>query len=746
MTTVWRFVAALVGLTVVVFALRSDDESSVPREPEALVVRDVLESSRAAPAASHPKPSVGALEVLVQWRDDGAPIPGVWVTLGSLDDAPTRIEPRSLRTNADGLVRFDDVPPGDVELECDRGLRDFGLVQTGKTRRKSLRLERGVTVAGRVLDAAGEPIAGAEIWLTRDSDFIDGFPAATSAVDGTYSIEGVVSAERYVGAREPRHAPSGSHHVYASSGSTLELELVLGGPSGAVAGRVLDVNGAPIEGARVVVGPKDAPELVRSGGATSFTPDGCATTSAGDGAFELSGLLAGPSWIEASARGFLAVAARIEIPAGECVSGDLVLGRGATLTGVVQASNGGPARFALVTVRSNADHETHTARTELDGTFRFEGLRPGEAKLHAEWGDQEWRDEIRELWAGETVWNPVLERGRDVVGRVLAPDGGPAIGLRVVVERSIRGDEPFLRAATTDFDGRFRVRGCGEREHVLRIFPADSELFPWLETSIRPSEAELELRLDAASRPSVRIVGRIVAADGAIPAGATVLAFNRVLDYAAHELALPDGSFSIGPLPSGAWGVVIESEGFASVGEPTRRLEHDEVWDLGRVFLPRGDPLTVEFELPSGVVRDPLLVVEGLDSPVREWLSVEGRVARSKPLAAGRYRVSVEGAGLAAELHDVEVVAGRDATLVLSLRAGVDVLLRTREAEKPGVLRVFAASRGIVVERSFVSELALCLAPGSYRCEADYDDGRRAAAAFDVVAGATNATVDVTLE
>ncbi|MCE9596079.1 MAG: sigma-70 family RNA polymerase sigma factor [Planctomycetes bacterium] len=726
--------------------------------------RAALSAARASPptkaiAATSEAKTVGVLEVLAQWRDDGQPIPGVWVTLSSLDDAPTPLEPRSLRTNAKGLVRFEDVPPGDVALECDRGVQDYGLVQAGKTRRKSLRLDRGVTVAGHVFDLAGAPVANAEIWLTRDSDFIDGFPVAQSGADGAYSIAGVHSGERYVGAREPHHAPSGSHHVYANSGSTLTLDLVLGGPSGSVSGRVLDARGNPIEGAQVVVGPKDAPEIIRSDGVAFLTPDGCATKSDERGAFEIRGLLAGESWIEARARGYLVGTARIEIPDGGWVSSDVVLERGVTLTGVVLASNGGPARFAAVDARSNADHETHSARTELDGTFRLEGLRPGATVLHAEWGDQEWSDATRELGPGDAVWNPTLERGRDLFGRVLGADGEPVRGLSVVVERRVRDDEPFLRAATTDADGRFRVRGCADREHALRVFPRDSQLFPWLELErVRPSDDELVLRLDDALLPSVRIVGRVVTQSGAAPGNTTIMPFDRAIDYEVHELVEPDGTFSIGPLPVGEWGVVIESDGYASIGEPARPLIRDQVWDLGKVVLLPGDAVTVEFELPKGVTRDPLLVVEGLDSPVYDWLAVEGHVARSRPLAGGRYRVSVEGGGgVAAELHEVEIIPGRGAKLVLALRAGVELTLRTSEAPndspaKSGAFRVFDAGGALVAERSlaprgeFAFECPLCLAPGSYRYTAEYDDGRRAAAAFEVVAGATNATLDVTLE
>ncbi|MCC6406089.1 MAG: sigma-70 family RNA polymerase sigma factor [Planctomycetes bacterium] len=731
-----------------------------PREDSRAAVATEPATASAAPLAAPTARSVetGVLEVLAQWSDDHTPIAGLWVTLRASASSPS-FEPRSARTDADGLARFEDVPTGDVQLETDRGGQDFGLVRADKVRRKTLSLERGVAVEGRVLDLAGEPVADAEIWLTRYPDFVDGFPVTKSGADGRYSIVGVRAGERYIGAREPRHAPSGSHSIYANPGATLSLDLVLGGPASSIAGHVLDVQGRPIVNALVVVGPKDAPEIVRPDGTVFLTPDGCATRTDATGRFELRGLLAGESWVEARAAGFLVASARVVLPADGWAESELTLERGATLIGSVRLANGGPARQALVTAKSTLDHEQHSTTTELDGSFRFDGLRPGATALHAEWGDQEWRDATLELVAQETRWDVVLEQGRELVGRVLDETGAPAAGLRVELERGSRDDEPFLRAAKTDLDGRFRLRGVAERDHVLRVFAEGSGLFALGEfTGVRPSDQELVVRLDAASRPSVRIVGRVITPDGDTPAGTTIMPFNEALGWAVHQLVAADGTFSIGPLPAGDWGFVLEAEGFAAHGVPARTLARDAVWDVGTVTLARGDALTVRYALPEGATREPVLVAEGLDAPISEWLTVERGVARSKPLPPGRYRVRVEMTSeLAADFRDVELVAGRGAELEFAFTRGVELVVRTHEdaggeRARHGRLTIFDAAGRAVVERplspreSGAFEFPLCLAPGSYRYLATYDDGKTAAAGFEVSAGSPSSVLDVTME
>ncbi len=282
----------------------------------------------------------GAIEGRVLDPDDepvaGAPVELVF----EMTTAHGRRAPGGLETTsgADGRYRLDHVKAGRWVVEAKPGPFDEThvdtwvpevVVDTGRVTRLDIVLPRAATVAGRVRDAYGAPVAGAEVRMDRvlrwpapdvggsstttSSDLritSRGAPdgsgetvltllegEATTDADGTYLLESVTPGEKRLGAlvpdgdftpaEETLHVEGGREHI---ADFLLDAGLVL-------RSRVVDVAGLPIEGASAQVSLDDS---------GSFDGSHRATTDA-DGCFELTGLPARELGLLIHADGYLSL-------------------------------------------------------------------------------------------------------------------------------------------------------------------------------------------------------------------------------------------------------------------------------------------------------------------------------------------------------------------------------------------------------------------------------------------------------
>jgi len=135
-------------------------------------------------------------------------------------------------------------PRGTDDPKLLEPLRDFSDVQV---------MQRGVAIAGRVTDEAGKPIGGAEItWVGEDHLGTLGHELTwvPSEADGRFTIRNARPGGVVLVAKAKGHAPD-MIRVKATEGvkdAALHLK-----PAKALAGRVVDAKGEPIEGAYVIV-------------------------------------------------------------------------------------------------------------------------------------------------------------------------------------------------------------------------------------------------------------------------------------------------------------------------------------------------------------------------------------------------------------------------------------------------------------------------------------------------------------
>ncbi|HEX5479998.1 MAG TPA: carboxypeptidase regulatory-like domain-containing protein [Dehalococcoidia bacterium] len=247
----------------------------------------------------------------------------------------------------------------------------------------------GGSISGTVRDTLGDPIAGAQVNVSKDTCCLN--DTTTSGVDGTYTMTDLVpgtysvyaDAEGFTGA----YFGGGSSAVpqayvdVASGADVTGIDFALT-PTGSIAGRVTDSDGNPITGAYV-----------------SATSTGCCgfkqATSGADGTYVIDDVDAGTYLVQVSAGGYATefydntfdynAATPVGVQSGATTSGiDFGLADGATISGVVRAPDGTPLAGASVYAQTVVCCGFGDgATTDSDGHYTLVDLAPGSYTVSA---------------------------------------------------------------------------------------------------------------------------------------------------------------------------------------------------------------------------------------------------------------------------------------------------------------------------------------------------------------------------
>ncbi|MCA9321420.1 MAG: carboxypeptidase regulatory-like domain-containing protein, partial [Planctomycetes bacterium] len=282
------------------------------------------------------------------------------------------------------------------------------------------------------------------------------------------------------------------------------LRLVLREPFGRLSGNILDQDDQPIEGALVQVCPDYNPR------ASNPPPRYPATMWTGaDGHFSFDCLTAAPSTLWVAAAGFAPQSMKIDIDSSSVAQ--VHLGPGAQISGIVTDQDGQP--IADVTIHSGRIWGFEYVGTTTDATGRFELLRLPTGALpitvSKEGAGKLTHDVL--LDAGTSlVWNPVLDLGLTVRGRVLDAEGQGLAGrfVTAVGPRHESGDETRYGEATTDADGRFLIGNLPDKPFALGVFSSDRSGVDAAVLDRRAGPGEVVIRL--ADQGFGRLVGEVV--------------------------------------------------------------------------------------------------------------------------------------------------------------------------------------------------------------------------------------------
>ncbi len=447
-----------------------------------------------------------------------------------------------------------------------------------------LRLHKGAAIEGLVRDSARRPVVGAAVSSSGGPMSHDRTPSATTDAEGRFVLERVsdgivhleVSAEGY-----PRriHGP-----LKIARGERLRDVAITLEEGATVAGLVLAPDGTAAGGARVRL----TSTILEHALSTRE-----ATTGA-DGRFQIDGLSAMQEWsgYATAGGGLAAEIAPFQPGPGVVDLGAIQLGEGASVSGRItdeagtgiagarvhlRATRGSVGRIQVtvhVAAVAGIAPESASVETGVDGSYRLEGVEPGEYSVQAEaagfaTGDgNTLRLDAGAQLAGQDL---VLGRGLRIAGSV-ADDRGRALpGVTVSLQRNVPHDALATLASTTsDSAGSFSFEHQAPGDY--RVSAGREGYAGAAETSVAAGREDVRLELAsqgilsgtvrdlATGEPvpafSVKLIPRFEGGgpDFEIDAGAFISSFGGGMAFQDAE-----GRFEIPALNPGTYNITVRS-------------------------------------------------------------------------------------------------------------------------------------------------------------------------------------------
>lgn len=508
----------------------------------------------------------------------GQPVAGAQVVLRSAARGDMRMRVRNLRepeppieaaTDAKGRFELRDLPPGNYELTA-RGAGYAPLTVPGlevpqgggSTDLGTVTLVPGVALEGYATDPQGQPVAGAEVRVIEASadrmsrflrmDEAEPPPAATSGQDGFFRVEDRRAGETVdLDASRPGYAPASAPGVRVPTEQPVRLVLQ---PSAAVEGRVVDPDGKPVPGTRVVVDPADPMAMGRM---RVFSASRMRQAVADEsGFFRVEDVIPGAIEVRAIATGYTTAELKnLEVRPGQELRGvEVVLAPGAVIEGRVFSPSGKPLVGATVSLSESSGFTFRGGASDGDGRYRLDGIPPGTRIVQAE--HEDYRRAVRELEVrlGENSLDLRLEGGVEVSGRVVDEGGVPVPSARVLLrEGSNFWDQP---GATSGADGSFTLSGVADGTY--RVL-AEKEGFA-------RSPEGIEVKVAGSSVGGVEVK---LTSGGAIVGQLSGLEFNELSEVQVSlrgrgfqaGRVLPDGTYRIDHVGPGDHQVVATLPG-----------------------------------------------------------------------------------------------------------------------------------------------------------------------------------------
>ncbi len=320
---------------------------------------------------------------------EGKPAPGAQVRLLGTRAGEQALLPIRDLFVADDRGRFSFRAPDEAVLEAHvpgappgraRVDRKVQLTHQLVLRLGTPRQTRSGRIAGRVTDPAGKPVAQALVAAEPlGGDEPDAWPDTRVQVEtdgeGRFALEGLSGADYAVVVNRAGLAPAVAPRVAVGS----DLSLTLGGGS-ALSGSVKDGTGRPV--------PAFAVQIYRRLGPLRLEPLVGKAIADAQGAFELTGLPAGPVHVMLVAYGY-APGEGVDVVLGDAPQAiSVVLGRGGRVAGTVVGRGGKPLALARVAsgVRRtetgpSAVPEPGSTVTDGAGHFELLGVSPGRQSI-----------------------------------------------------------------------------------------------------------------------------------------------------------------------------------------------------------------------------------------------------------------------------------------------------------------------------------------------------------------------------
>ena len=461
----------------------------------------------------------------------------------------------------------------------------------GRTRTDvGITLETGVRVTGAVLDPDGAPVRDALVTLTPAGGrrmggmmILDGGgPAEVTAYtgeEGRFDVSGLAAGSTRIEITRKGFARLTKEGIDLVSGpDATDLGPFSLAPGGPVQGIVLDDGGFPVEGAqiRVAAGGGGMGMMTFSSGPVSDDePDGL---SGPDGWFTLEDQpLGGKLNLKVSRSGYLQGGAAVpEVPTLEPVT--ITLEPSLIFSGIVLDGEGEPVPGADLNLTRSMTSGAggmqmkmvmmESATADGEGRFEYDGLEPGKISISGSApGFQETKIDGIEMVKGRnlTGFELPLTPGAVLVGRVLAPDGKPAIDAAVGIVKD--GGEPEFEQGpgqtATDGGGNYRLENLPPGPVSIEA-THDSYVRTVRDIVATEGINGLDLQFEGGQQ----VTGTVSGPDGAPVPGATVRLDAPGRGWGGPQAdADADGYFVLEGVSDGQYSLNAGAEGFAPPAE-----------------------------------------------------------------------------------------------------------------------------------------------------------------------------------
>ncbi|NUP94850.1 MAG: sigma-70 family RNA polymerase sigma factor [Planctomycetaceae bacterium] len=576
---------------------------ATPLSAETLAQREELAAGHAHASET---PTVGRAEITLLWSD-GTPAAGIGATMDLARARGTPAQRARAVTDESGLLVLDVLALGRNRLTVDLRETFWLEMPENEVLRKTITLERGEQVHGRVLDERGQPLGGAGIVLELRQIWTSEIAVATRTdAAGEFRLRDI-SLDSEIGARAPGFLPSPHVQVgdLGAQSSVRQAEFRLKRGSGKLAGRVLKPDGTPCAGAHVLAGPDGGHNVPSPFGGDARAPSPMKTTSAADGRFEIADALpTGTQPVHCFAPGFARWSGKVTIAEA---TEDLViqLEAAARIEGRVLDASGAPVAGASI-VQSveqqggwfvNDKFPAPRDTTDDDGWFVLEWVAPGTREINASHPKRADLGRARAnvaCRAGETTRCEVrLDPGQLISGKIVDELGRPLAGWYVGSRPSDMLNQWYPRSAFADAEGRFVLANLGPGSHDLSVRTPQLSAPRLVVPKVAPGSTGLELVVPDSSSES-ELTGRIVASSPDLLVGIELTLWlvgqneGHFLDYDAES-----GQFRGSAFP-GTYKLDVTRHGANVVETSQFELRPGERTDLGDIALAPSGSLDLE--------------------------------------------------------------------------------------------------------------------------------------------------------
>jgi protocatechuate 3,4-dioxygenase beta subunit len=406
------------------------------------------------PGPLPPVPHGGALPAGLLRANGNKPPPEPWVT------------------RDDGTFRAFPVPPGRVRAivrhpSYIEGISNLTSLAPGGEAHVHVVLRGGGTLEGRVLDDRRTPVADARVDIASTQGALE--RTTLTASDGTFAFAAVPGDVVVSVAR-----PDATEEVALRTNLSIkeserkEIELVLPSARDAMTVVVTDERGTPLDGAQVLVLSLSPDAPLRR---TLFTGR--------DGRALFKDAVGLPVRVSVSRRGRAPENRDVDPAPAEL---RVELEGGVHLTGAITTRRGrDPLEGADVTLYV-AEGPPRRARTDRAGSYTFDDVSPGSARLvasHAGYAKAEQAVRIERSTRADratSLESIDLQEGASVEGDVVDSHGDPVAGARVA-EGSVAAYLPAGKlpqgVVLTNRRGEFKIEDLREGDVVLEAFSPD---------------------------------------------------------------------------------------------------------------------------------------------------------------------------------------------------------------------------------------------------------------------------------